>query len=254
MLREERHYYILEQLRRAGKVETLELSRTLQVSEDTLRRDLRDLAASGKLQRVHGGALPRSPAGGSFAQRQEHAAQAKQALAAAAARLLQDDQVILVDGGTTNLEVVRCLPGTLRATVVTSSPAIALQLLPYPQVEVLLLGGRLAKGAETTVGIATAEALHGVRADVCLLGICSLHLDIGISVADGEEALVKRLMIAQSGEVIAVALADKLGTAMPYVVAPVRELTHLVTEHFVPDAVLAPYVQQGITVLRAAAT
>ena len=251
MLREERHYYILEQLRRAGKVQTQELSRTLQVSEDTLRRDLRELAADGKLQRVHGGALPRSPsAGGSFAEREGRSALAKQALAAVAARLLQDNQVILIDGGTTNLEVVRHLPRTLKATMITPSPAIALALLPYPQVEVLLLGGRLAKETETAVGVAAAEALRGVRADVCLLGVCSLHAEVGITVADSEEALIKRLMIAQSGEVIAVAVADKLGTALPYVVAPAGELTHLVVESFVPNEAVAPYASLGISVIR----
>jgi DeoR/GlpR family transcriptional regulator of sugar metabolism len=251
MLRAERHYLILEQLRRQGKVQTLELSRLLQVSEDTLRRDLRDLAANGKLQRVHGGALPRSTvAGGSFAEREGQAASSKQELAVVAARLLQDNQVILIDGGTTNLQVARNLPRALQATIVTPSPAIALALLPYPQVEVLLLGGRLAKGVETAVGSATSEALHGIRADVCLLGVCSLHQEIGISVADREEALVKRLMIAQSGEVIAVAVGDKLGTAMPYVVGPASELTHLVVERFIPDEVTRPYVQMGITVIR----
>ncbi len=251
MLRAERQYYILEQLRREGKVLTQELSRTLEISEDTLRRDLRDLAANGKLQRVHGGALPRAlSAGGSFAEREGQAVVTKQALAAVAARLLQDNQVILIDGGTTNLQVARQLPRTLHATIVTPSPAIALALLPYPQVEVLLLGGRLAREAETTVGIATAEALHGVRADVCLLGVCSLHAEIGISVAGSEEALIKRLMIAQSGEVIAVAIADKLGTALPYVVGPAHELTHLIVERFVPDEVVAPYTALGITVIR----
>ncbi len=251
MLREERHYYILEHLRNEGRVQTLDLSRALQVSEDTLRRDLRDLAAAGKLQRVHGGALPRSPMSGSFAEREAQAVQPKQALAVATARLLQDGQVILIDGGTTNLHVARSLPRTLKATIITSSPAIALALLPYPQVEVVLLGGRLSKGTESAVGIATAEALQGVRADVCLLGICSLDVEIGVTAGDGEEALIKRLMIAQSAEVIAVVVADKLGTAMPYVVAPARELTHLVTERFVPDAVVTGYENLGITVIRA---
>lgn len=251
MLREERHYYILEHLRSEGRVQTLDLSRELLVSEDTLRRDLRDLAAAGKLQRVHGGALPRPTSGGSFAERQVQAAQPKQALAAAAARLIQDGQVILMDGGTTNLQVARSLPRTLRATIATTCPAIALALLPYPQIEVVLLGGRLSKDTETTVGIATADAVRSVRADACLLGICSLDVEIGISAADGEEALIKRMMIAQSAEVIAAVLADKLGTAMPYVVAPAHELTHLVTERFVPDAVVALYEESGITVIRA---
>ena len=123
-------------------------------------------------------------------------------------------------------------------------------MLPYPQVEVVLLGGRLDKGTETAVGIATAEALHGVRADVCLLGVCSLHVEIGISVADGEEAQLKRLMIAEAGEVIAVAVAEKLGTALPYVVGPVCELTYLVTERFVPDEVAAGFERVGVGVVR----
>lgn len=232
-------------------MQTLALSQALGVSEDTLRRDLRDLAAAGKLQRVHGGALLRSPAVGSVAEREHQATQPKQALAAATARLIQDGQVILMDGGSTNLQVARSLPRTLKATVATTSPAIALALLPYPQVEVILLGGRLDKETETAVGIATAEALHGVHADVCLLGVCSLDVEIGISAANGEEALIKRLMIAQSAEAIAAVVADKLGTAMPYVVAPARELTHLVTEHFVPDVVAAAYEKLGITVIRA---
>lgn len=250
MLREERQYYILERLRSDGRVQTLELSRALQVSEDTLRRDLRDLAAAGKLQRVHGGALPRSPSVGSVAERAEQAVQPKQALATVTARLFQDGQVILMDGGSTNLQVARSLPRTLKATVATASPAIALALLSYPQVEVVLLGGRLNRETETAAGIATAEALHGVRADVCLLGVCSLDVEIGVTAANGEEALIKRLMIAQSAEVIAVVVADKLGTAMPYVVAPARELTHLVTERFVPDSVTARYAEMGITVIR----
>lgn len=250
MLREERHLYILDQLRRAGKVQTQTLSRSLQVSEDTLRRDLRDLAASGKLQRIHGGALPRSLQGGSVAEREGQAAAAKQSLAVVAARLLQDNQVILIDGGTTNLQVARNLPATLKATIITPSPAIALALLAYPQVEVLLLGGRLSKETETVVGVAAAEALHTVRADVCLLGVCSLHEEVGLTVAGSEEAHIKRLMIAQSGEVIAVAVADKLGTALPYVVGPASELTHLVVEQFVPEAMVAPYTALGVSVIR----
>jgi DeoR/GlpR family transcriptional regulator of sugar metabolism len=113
-----------------------------------------------------------------------------------------------------------------------------------------MLGGRLDRETETAVGIATAEAVQGVRADVCLLGVCSLDVKIGITAANGEEALIKRLMIALSAEVIAVVVADKLGTAMPYVVAPARKLTHLVTEHFVPDAVTTAYKYLGITVIR----
>lgn len=248
MLKQERHYRILERLRQTGKIVALDVSQEFGVSEDTIRRDLRELAQAGKVQRVHGGALPRSPATGVFAERVVQAAGAKAALAPIAARFVQDGQVVLLDGGTTNEQVAKHLPRTLSATIVTPSPSIALALLDYPQVEVLLLGGRVSKVAAMTISLATAEAVHAIRADICILGVCSLHPNIGISVADAEEAHLKRIMIAQSAEIVAVAIAGKLGTALPHVVGPLALLTQLITEPIVPESVLAAYRRGGLTV------
>lgn len=250
MLKEERQAYLLTELRRLGKLVALEASDALGVSEDTIRRDLRELAAAGKLQRVHGGAVLRSPTTGTFAERTSQAPAAKVKLAAAAAAYVQDGQVILLDGGTTNLEVAKQLRPTLTATIVTPSPAIALALLDYPQVEVIMLGGPLSKTSATTMGFATAEALRHLRADLCILGICSLHPEVGITVQGNEEAQLKRLMIEQAADVLAVAVADKLGAALPYVVGSLRLLTHLVTEQFVTAETLAPYRAAGIVVVQ----
>lgn len=250
MLKEERQYHLLERLRQAGKIIAQDMSQELQVSEDTIRRDLRELAAAGKLQRVHGGAIVRPPNTGTFAERTAHAAEAKVALARVAAQFVQEGHVVLLDGGTTNVEVARQLPGTLTATVVTPSPSVALALLDHSHVEVLMLGGRLYKRSATNVGIATAEALRGVRADLCLLGVCSLHPELGISVSDPEEAQLKRLMIAQSTDVMAVAIADKLGTALPHIVGPLRLITYLVTERVVPREVVESYQAHGLTVIQ----
>src|SRR2546425_11319036 len=118
MLTAERRQHILETLRREGKVLATELSEALHVSEDTIRRDLRELSEAGLLQRVHGGALPRSPASASFAARQSQAPAAKEAIARAAAQLVHTGQVIILDGGTTTLLVAQRLPGDLRATVI----------------------------------------------------------------------------------------------------------------------------------------
>src|SRR5215216_6692585 len=98
MLTAERRQHILETLRHDGKVLATELSAALNVSEDTIRRDLRELAEAGLLQRVHGGALPRSPAAASFAIRQSQAPSAKAAIASAAAQLVRNGQVIILDG------------------------------------------------------------------------------------------------------------------------------------------------------------
>ena len=249
MLTAERRQQILETLRRDGKVLASELSAALNVSEDTIRRDLRELAEAGLLQRVHGGALPRSPASASFAVRQGQAPGAKQAIARAAARLVRDGQVVILDGGTTTLQVAQRLPIGLRATVITNSPPIAIALAEHPQVEVIIIGGRLYKQSLVAIGAATVEALRMIHADVCMLGVCSLHPQDGISVPELEEAHVKRAMIAGAAEVVALASAEKLGTAAPYVVGPLDDLTHIVTERALSEEALAPYRKLGITLL-----
>lgn len=249
MLTAERRQYILERLRLEGKVVASELSAALEVSEDTIRRDLRELAEAGQLQRVHGGALPRSPAIASYEVRQSQATSAKAAIAQAALQLIRDGQVIMLDGGTTTLQVAQQLPRGLRATVITNSPPIAEILADHPCVELVLIGGRLFKQSRVAVGAAATEAIRLVRADLCMLGVCSLHPEAGISVTDLEEAATKRAMIAVSAEVVALADAEKLGTVAPYLVGPIGELTHLVTEREVPEATLAPYRERGVQIV-----
>jgi len=251
MMTEERRRSIVQTLQRDGKVLASELSKNLNVSEDTIRRDLRELAAAGVLQRVHGGALPRSPVAASFSERQRQIPQAKSDIARAAVSLIRHDQVIILDGGTTPLQVAQHLPVDLRATVITHSPPIALALTEYPRIEVILIGGRLNKHEQITVGAAAVEAFRDLRADICFLGIGSLHPEIGISTLDLEEAYVKRAMIASAAEVVALTSSDKLGTASPYIVGPLSDLTHLVTERAVPETVLEPYRLSGITIVRA---
>jgi DeoR/GlpR family transcriptional regulator of sugar metabolism len=251
MLTAERRRSIMQTLQREGKVHATELSKALQVSEDTIRRDLRELAAAGVLQRVHGGALPRSPATASFTERQQQAPGAKAAIAQAAVRLIRQDQVIILDGGTTLLQVAQRLPPDLRATVITHSPPVALALAEHPLVEAIVIGGKLYKHELVAVGPAAVEAFHSFRADLCLLGVHSVHPEVGIGASNLEEAYVKRAMIASAAEVVALTSAEKIGTAVPYIVGPLSDLTHLVTERSVPDEVLAPYRALGITIVRA---
>jgi len=249
MLTAERRQVILEQLRRDGKVVAVELSAALAVSPDTVRRDLQELAETGLLRRVHGGALPPASGARPYAARREQAPAAKEAIARAACRLFRSGQVILLDAGTTTLEVARHLPADLHATVVTNSPPIAVALAEHPGVEVTMLGGRLDKEARATVGAATIEVLRTIRADILVLGVCSLHPDIGITVNDLEESYIKRAMIANAAEVVAVSSTDKLGSAAPFVVGPLEELTHLITERSSSQAQLDLYRSHGVEVV-----
>jgi len=250
VLTAERRQAILGRLREDGKVVASELVIALGVSEDTVRRDLRELASAGLVQRVHGGALPPAPAAATFDQRLRISPLAKAHLAEAALPLLEGAKVLLLDGGTTALELARRLPDDRACTVLTNAPPVAAALAQHPLAEVVLIGGRLLKESQVTVGSAAVDALRQVRADVCVLGICSLHPELGVTASDHDEAHVKRAMVEASAEVIALATADKLQTASPWIVAPLSGLTHLVTDG---DADLtAPYRAAGVTVVTAA--
>ncbi|BCL39787.1 DeoR family transcriptional regulator (plasmid) [Nostoc sp. MS1] len=250
MLTAERRQFILEILHRDKKVLSSELSAVLKVSEDTIRRDLRELAESGFLQRVHGGALLVSPAIASYADRQKQAPKEKEAIARAAAKLIRTGQVVILNGGTTTLQVARHLPLDLQATIVTNSPPIAVALAEHPHIQVVMLGGQLYKKALVNVGVATIEALRMIRADLCMLGVCSLHPEVGISVPNLEEAYVKRAMIAGAAEVVGLATAEKLDTAAPYVVESIHALTYLVTAPTVSNKMLTTYKALGLTLVQ----
>ncbi len=247
MLTAERRQAILAWVERDGRVVASELVTTLGVSEDTVRRDLRDLAEQGLLRRVHGGALASAPPAGSFANRLGISHEEKAALAQAALPLLVGARVIVLDGGTTTLELARRLPPLYEGTIITNSPPVASALASHPKAEVMLVGGRLLKDAQVAVGAAAVEAFQTVRADICVLGICSLHPDVGVTTLDDEEAYVKRAMVASAGEVIALATADKLRTASPWVVAQLVDIDRLVTDG--SGELTRPYVAAGIDVV-----
>jgi DeoR/GlpR family transcriptional regulator of sugar metabolism len=251
VLTDERRSLILDRIRNHGRVLAADLTAELGVSVDTIRRDLRELDDAGLLRRVHGGALPRHGDASPFAARARRAPEAKASIARRAAECVRDDQIIVLDGGTTTLEVARALRDDLRAHVITTSPPIALALADHPGLEVTVVGGTLRPNALVTVGAAAIEALRVVRADVVFLGVCGLHPEIGVTTEDLEERHVKAAMIEGAAEVVALADHDKLGTAMPVVVAPMSAVTRLVTDADVDDAAVAPYVDLGIEVVRA---
>ncbi|HWB95245.1 MAG TPA: DeoR/GlpR family DNA-binding transcription regulator, partial [Bryobacteraceae bacterium] len=242
-LKEERYNFILEALRTGGKVVASELSGLLGVSEDTVRRDLRDLAREHLLMRVHGGALPRSPSSPSFVVRRQQSMDAKRRIARVAAGLLQNGQLILVDGGTTTQQIAQYLPRDLEATIVTNNLPLAMALAAHPCLEVIQLGGKVLKESQVTIGSMALDELRSFRADLCLLGAGSVHPEYGIRTPEMDEIFIKRSMIEASAEVAALVSSEKLGTALPYLVAPVRALTHLVSD--ASQEILAPYREMG---------
>lgn len=251
MLKEERQQHLLNALKRDGKVIAVEISAALNVSEDTIRRDLNELAEAGLLRRVHGGAVAKALTETAYSNRSQQHTEAKASIAEAAAQLTQDGQVILLDCGTTTTRLAQVLPYQLHATVITNSPPAAIVLAEHPYLDVILLGGTLNKATLAVVGAEAAVSLAHFRADICFLGVNGLHIEAGITDFSYEESQLKRMMIENSASVVALASADKIGTVAPFVLAPIRALTHLVTESSVGDDVLLPYGNSGITIIRA---
>jgi DeoR/GlpR family transcriptional regulator of sugar metabolism len=250
MLKEERHQAILEILHTEGKVIATELSVRLNVSEDTIRRDLRELDTLGLLHRVHGGALLQGPPIVNFAERHQQSPEAKSDIARTALQLVKNGQVIIIDGGTTTLKFAEQLPPQLSLTVITNSPPIAAALASHNNIEVIMIGGRLLKKSIVNIGAGTIESLNQIRADLCILGVYSINPYVGMSVPDQEEAYVKRQMISVSTETAALVTAQKLGTVSSYVVTEASQLTYLVTEKNVNEELLLPYRKLGVTILQ----
>ena len=250
MLTSERKALIQQTLQQEGRLVAKSFSQQLGVSEDTIRRDLRELAKDGLLQRVHGGALPSSPAIADYNTRGQIASAAKAKLGQAAARLIRSGQIVFLDGGTTNLQLARHLPQALEATVITHSPSIAMELASHSSVEVELIGGRLFKHSIVTTGAASAEAISGIRVDVFFMGATGFHPQAGVTTGNREEAAIKRLIAQRSAETMLIATEDKLGAASPFSIMPMEEIGTLIVEKSIADAALQPFRKLNIAILQ----
>ncbi len=251
MLTTQRKQHILAVLKRDGQIIAKALSDDLGLSEDTIRRDLRELARDGLLQRVHGGALPASPALADFAGRTQIAPKAKIAIGRVAAHMIQPGQVVMIDGGTTALQLAKHLPLALEATIITHSPTIAVELVHHPRLEVILIGGKLFKHSVVAVGAAAIETIGRIRADVYFMGATGIHPKAGVTTGDLEESYVKRALSQSAAETILLASAEKLNAASPYLILPLQDLSGIITEKSVAEEITKPFSELGITVSRA---
>jgi DeoR/GlpR family transcriptional regulator of sugar metabolism len=248
MLKEERLQKILSLLQQDQKVLLPTLSAELKVSEDTVRRDIRELSDQGLLKMVRGGAVPHAPGPHDFRDRIHFASADKKLIARKAVNLLQDKQVVIFDGGTSALAVASILPKDLRLTVVTNSFPIVSMLEDHENTEVLFAGGRLLKNSFITTGFDTIRLFQNVRADICFLGVCSIHLQLGLTGHFYEECEVKKTMVASSNQVIALSTPDKVDTAESFYICPATALHTIITSS-PEDGKLQPFREAGIRIV-----
>jgi DeoR/GlpR family transcriptional regulator of sugar metabolism len=176
MLKKERQAFIIQQINIHNKVLCTDLGLQLNVSEDTVRRDLQELAEEGKLIKVHGGALSKS-FHFTIERNNVYSLSEKQIIARKVVPLIKDGMLVVISGGTTIRELVKILPADLNATFVTTNVPIALELLDHPNIEVIFLGNRLLKSAQMAVGAEVVQRLGQIKADLCLLGTNSIQSD-----------------------------------------------------------------------------
>lgn len=248
MLKEERFELILKSLKKDNKVLLADLSKLLKVSEDTVRRDIKELSANKLLREVRGGAVPHAPGPQAFKERENFATGKKQIIARKALGLLKEGQSIIMDGGTSTLAIANMIPRELKITVFTNSFPIVNQLENHKSVEVFFAGGRLLRDSYVTTGHDVIDFYRGIRADICFLGVCSIDLELGLTGHHYDESAVKKSMIKSSNQVVALATPEKINTAEAFHICSIKELSSIITSSTNLD-LLKPYKEAGIQIL-----
>lgn len=242
MLKEERLAYIIKQINLHNKVLSSDLSVELNVSEDTIRRDLNELAETGKVLKVYGGALSKSfhyP----FQDNEVYAREAKKEIARKVISLIQPGMVLLAGGGTSLIELARLMPDNLECTIFTVSPLVALELTEHSGIEVILIGGHLSKNSHINTGALTISILSEIRVDMCILGTNGLSLEEGVTDSDWEVVQVKKAMIKASQKLAMVSIAEKLNSVQKMKVCNLNAISYLVTDRSPEDKLLDGYTK-----------
>lgn len=213
MYAEERQQHILDRARADGRVDVNYLAETLDVTPETVRRDLTILERHGVLRRVHGGAIPVERLGfePGVETRTERYVAEKERIAKAALPQLPDEGTILLDAGTTTLRLAELLPRDHELTIVTNSLGIATTVAQHPNLTLYLLGGRVRGRTLAAVGSWVTDALRDVFVDVAFIGTNGLSVERGLSTPDQSEAAAKRAMIAAARRSIVLTDHTKIG-------------------------------------------
>ncbi|WP_379085833.1 DeoR/GlpR family DNA-binding transcription regulator [Pedobacter sp. UC225_65] len=248
MLKKERHDLIMRQINLHNRVLTSDLVQLLNVSEDTIRRDLQELSDDNFLYKVHGGALSKSYHS-SFDDSTVYAKEAKIAIAKKTISLIKDGMVILTGGGTTIIELVKQLPENLQATFFTISPLVAVELAKYPRAEVILIGGLFSKNSQITYGGHVISQLAEINADLCLMGTSALHPQSGLTDTDWEINQLKKKMLSSSKKAAVLCISEKLNISLRLKVAALENITYLITELEPNDQKLESYQVKNIQIL-----
>jgi len=248
---EERQYNIINLLNRQGRLSVGEIVEQFKVSQATARRDLETLVERGKLQRVHGGAIPlrQAPPELPILQRASANAEEKGRIGNTTAALVQDGDTILLGSGTTVAEVALALRQRKGLTVITNSLPVLNTLSGLPDISVIALGGVFRDSELSFIGHITEQALSEVRADRVIIGVHALNLEQGLTNDYIPETMTDRAILHAGREVIVVADHSKVNTVSTALLAPITSIHTLVTDSKTPSEFREALTAIGVRVI-----
>jgi DeoR family transcriptional regulator of aga operon len=250
VLNEERRRHILEILNRDGRVLVVDLAKQFRTSQVTIRKDLDSLQAHGRIHRSHGGALPARESAledPTLREKQKLHRAEKLRIAAAAAHMVQEGQVVILDSGTTTAAIARALREFENLTIICNAVNIAAEL-SGASLEVILTGGTLRKNSFSLVGPIAEETLRRLNADILFLGVDGFDVQRGLTTPNLPEAKVNRAMMDVARVVVAVCDSSKFGRRSLSSIAPPTGVHHLITDRGIPKPDLAALKKAGIQV------
>ncbi len=232
MLNEERRRAILDILNREGRLLVADLARKFKTSQVTVRKDLDALHRQGLIHRSHGGALPAREGALSdptLREKEKLHHREKMQIAVAAVSMVKEDQVVILDSGTTTMAIARALRNFSKLTIVTNAVNIAAELAGT-ELEVILTGGTLRKNSFSLVGPMAEQTLRHLNADILFLGVDGIDVRYGLSTPNLLEAKVNRLMVASATRIVAVCDSSKFGRRSLSRIAPLSALQEIITD------------------------
>jgi DeoR/GlpR family transcriptional regulator of sugar metabolism len=248
MLKRERQSFILRQVNLHNKVLSSDLSQEMDVSEDTIRRDLNELSDDGKVIKVHGGALSKS-FHLSLRSSNVYSLDKKKIIARKAADLIKDGMFVLTTGGTTIIEMAKALPPELSATFITVSLPVAYEYIHHPNIDVIFIGDKISKSAQISVGGEAISKIRQIKPDLCFIGTNAIDISHGLTDNDWEVVHVKKAMIESSQKVVSMVISEKLNTFQRIRICEIGDIDILITELPPHDQLLLPYQQAGLEII-----
>lgn len=249
MLKEERQRIILNEVELHNRVQLTDIAEKLDVSIDTIRRDVKELDVENRLRKVHGGAVSLGFANYSPTRNNVYALDEKIKIAEKTIKLLKDNSVVLIDGGTTCLELVRLLPATINLTCFTLSLPVASELLNKPNVETIFIGGKLAKDAQIAIGSNTIHHLSNIKVDYSFIGTGYVDADYGLTEFDWDIVQTKKAVIAASKKTVLLCISEKLNSQHRYKTCEINTIDTMITELDPGHNQLIAFKSQNISLL-----